>query len=60
MHHKILVEVIVEQDGGRSPVRTKDEQKERLIAAALNNKKNKESRRRTCITPKKLRKNKEQ
>ena len=60
MHHKILVEVIVEQDGGRSPVWTKDEQNKRLIAAALNNKKNKESRRRTCITPKKLRKNKEQ
>ena len=41
MHHKILVEVIVEQDGGRSPVWTKDEQNKRLIAAALNNKKNK-------------------
>ena len=53
MRHKMLVEVTVEQDGGRSPVRTKDEQKKRLIAAALNNKKNKESRRRTCITPKK-------
>ena len=53
MHHKILVEVTVEQDGGRSPVRTKDEQKKRLITAALNNKRNKESRRRTCITPKK-------
>ena len=55
MHHKILVEVTVEQDGGRSPVGTKDEQKKRLIAAALNNKKNKESRRRTCITTKKRR-----
>ena len=53
MHHKMLVEVTVEQDGGRSPVGTKDEQKKRLIAAALNNKRNKESRRRTCITPKK-------
>ena len=53
MHHKMLVEFIVEQDGGRSPVGTKDEQKKRLIAAALNNKRNKESRRRTCITPKK-------
>ena len=54
MHHKMLVEIIVEQDGGRSLVGTKDEQKKRLIAAALNNKKNKESRR-TCITPKKIR-----
>ena len=53
MHHKMLVEVTVEQDGGRSPVGTKDEQKKRLIAAALNNKRNKESRRRTRITPKK-------
>ena len=51
MHHKMLVEFIVEQDGGRSLVGTRDEQKKRLIAA-LNNKKNKESRR-TCITPKK-------
>ena len=33
MRHKMLVEVTVEQDGGRSPVRTKDEQKKRLIAA---------------------------
>ena len=52
MHHKMLVEVTVEQDGGRSPVGTKDEQKKRPIAAALNNKRNKDSRRRTCITPK--------
>ena len=52
MHHKMLVEFIVEQDGGRSPVGTKDEQKKRPIAAALNNKRNKDSRRRTCITPK--------
>ena len=53
MHHKMLVEVTVEHDEGRSPVGTKDEQKKRLIAAALNNKRNKESRRRTRITPKK-------
>ena len=52
MHHKMLVEFIVGQDGGRSLVGTKDEQKKRLIAAALNNKNNKESRI-TCITPKK-------
>ena len=52
MPHKMLVEFIVEQDGGRSLVGTKEEQQKRLIAAALNNKKNKESRR-TCITPKK-------